>query len=249
MLPREKDSELESRLGKRLFKLWKTVEIYGETGSIKDTAQIMGITQETVERRLSDAVREFENARRFLKEVNKYKYVLFRKETAHSKRIGILCRIGKTLGYKTWIGYNERSYFCYVDGRERVLGDLSDFWKRPKLLGIDNQIWNFLKFIDTLWIRKQKIHYAFEIETTTSFIKAFDRCSNIPFEHHAVKVIAVPRKRKRLLLACIQSNLILHEIKKGNWYLLDFRALERFDKSNAQMDNFAFSDILDGISP
>jgi len=248
MWSKEKDAELEHKLGKRLFKLYKTMEIYEETGSIRDTAQTLGVTQETIERRLSVAVQEVENAKGFLKEAAKYKHVIFKKETAHSKRIGILCKIGEALGYKNWIGNNERSYLCNVDGRERVLGDLSDFWKRPKLLGVDNQTWNFLKFIDTMWIRDQRIHYAFEIETTTSFTKAFDRCSNIPSEHHALKVIVIPRKRKRLLFTSTQSNLILHEIKKGDWYLLDFRALERFNEPNTLINNFVFRNFLEKIS-
>jgi len=60
------------------------MEIYGETGSIKATAQILDVTEETVERRLSVAVQEFENAKRYLKETAKYKYVLFKKETVHA---------------------------------------------------------------------------------------------------------------------------------------------------------------------
>ena len=249
MWHKEEDSELESRLGKRFFKLYKTLEIYGETGSIVDTARILGLTQKTVERRLSVAGQEIENVKKFLKEADKYKHVLYKKETAHSKRIGILCKIGKALGYKNWIGNNERNYLCCVDGQEWVLGKLSDFWKRPKLLGVDNQTWSFLKFIDTMWIRDQRIHYAFEVETTTSFTKAFDRCSNIPSEHHALKVIVIPRKRIRRLLASTQSNLISHEIKKGDWYLLGFRALERFNESNALTNIFVFGNILEKISP
>jgi len=247
MCPREDESELESRLGKRFFKLHKTLEIYGETGNVRDTAHILGVTPKTIERRLSAAGQELENAEKFLKEVEKYKQILFRKETAHSKKIEVLAKVGKVLGYKIWIGNNEQSYLCRVDGEEKVLGDLSDFWKRPKLLSVNSRTWNFLKFIDTMWIRDQRIHYVFEVETTTSFTKAFDRCSNIPSEHHAVKVIVVPRKRKKLLLARVQSNLILQEIEKGNWYLLDFLALKRFDKSDTTMNSFTFTNILERI--
>jgi len=247
MWQRKENSELETRLGKRLFKLLKTLDIYGETGDIKKTAQILGVTEKTVERRLSVAVEELRSAKRFLAKAEKYKSVLYRKESVHRKRIGILCKIGKALGYKTWLASNERSYICYVDGRELVLGDLSDFWRRPRLLGVDSQTWNFLKFIDTMWIGNRKINYAFEIETTTSFTKAFDRCSNIPAEHNAVKVIVIPRKRKRLLIHSVKSNLILHEIEKGNWYLLDFRALEGFNKSNTRMDISDFTNNLERI--
>ena len=247
MWAKKEESELESRLGKRLSKLLKTLDIYGETGDIKKTAETLGITEETVERRLLVAAEEFENATKWVEKVDKYRHVLFRKESPHSRKIALLCKIGKALGYKTWIASNERSYLLHLDDRELVLGDLSDFWRKPKLLGVDIQTWNFLKFIDTMWIRNQRIHYAFEIETTTSFTKAFDRCSNIPTKHHAAKVIVIPRKRKRLLVHSVKSNLILHEIEKGNWYLLDFRALESFAKSNTRMDIPDFTDILERI--
>lgn len=243
----EEDSELESKFGKRLFRLLKTLDVYGETGDVKKTAQILGITEKTVEKRLSVAIEEYKNAQRFLKETDKYRSVLYRKESAHSRGIGTLCKIGKALGYKTWIASNERSYLCHADGRERVLGDLSDFWKRPRILGVDSQTWTFLKFIDTMWIRNQRIHYAFEIETTTSFAKAFSRCSNIPREHHAAKVIVIPRAKKRLLLRSVKSNLILHEIGKGNWYLLDLRTLESFSKLNTRLDISSFMNNLERI--
>jgi hypothetical protein len=162
--------------------------------------------------------------------------------------VSILYEVGKCLSYKIWIGYNERSYLCRVDGKECSLADLSDFWRKPRLLNVNSQTWNFLKFIDILWIKDQRIHYAFEIENTTSFTKAFDRCSNIPLEHHAMKVIVIPRKRKRALLARIQSNLIQDEIKKGNWYILDFGTLEQFKESNRLSNNFIFRQILEQIS-
>jgi hypothetical protein len=70
MEPKVEDSELEARLGKRFFKLCKTLEIYGENGSVRDTARILGLTQKTVEKRLAVAGQEFENAKKFLKEID-----------------------------------------------------------------------------------------------------------------------------------------------------------------------------------
>lgn len=247
MWQNEENSELEARFGKRLTKLLKTLEIYGESGDIKETARVLCVTQRTVENRLSTVAQEFKNAKKFLRETDKYKSVLYRKESAHSKRIGDLCKIGKTLGYKTWIGNNERSYIYSIDGREEILGGLSDFWTSPKLLGVNSQIWGFLRFIDIMWIRDQKVHYAFEIETTTSFTKTFDRSSNIPREHSAIKVVVIPRNRRRSLLLSIRSNLISHEIERGNWYLLDFQTLEDFKKSNS-IGIFDFMNILERIS-
>ncbi|MFZ7138228.1 MAG: hypothetical protein ACOWW1_07405 [archaeon] len=247
MLQDEENFELESRVGKRFFKLIKTAEIYGEDGDIQRTAKVLGITPKTVEKRLDRLAKQFWNSKKYLEEISKYEYLLFQKATAHSKIITHLSELGKNMGYKNWIAVNERKYIINDDKKIKTLNDMSDFYRRPKLIGINRPKWGFIRNIDFMWIKNQKICYSFEVENTTNFTKAFDRCSNIPSEHFTRKVIVIPEKRKNNFLQCITSNLLSTEIKKGNWYLLNFQSVINFRKRN-KIEIQDFGELLKKLS-
>lgn len=146
-----------------------------------------------------------------------------RRESEHSLMIGRLVEIGEKAGYKVWVGLREQgdiyedkplSTFCTF----RDLGSLS--------LAQDKR--DFIENIDLLWLKADKIEYAFEIENTTAITEAINRCSNIPPEHQATKCIVIPEERRALLYKKVNSELLKERVAKEKWKFIYYTDLERF---------------------
>lgn len=144
-------------------------------------------------------------------------------EREHSEMIGFLAQIGKKAGYSIWVGAREQSDM--FEGK--ALAEFCDF-KELHLSGADqNDIDQYIRQIDILWIKDDKIAFAFEVEYTTLITDAFMRCSNIPEAHNTQRIIVIPQERDQLMFRKLNSNLLRESIEKQGWKLVFFEDLRR----------------------
>jgi putative DNA methylase len=142
-------------------------------------------------------------------------------ERAHSEMIGFLAQMGKKAGYSIWIGTREQT--DTFEGK--ALAEFCDF-KELYLSGIDqNDIAQYISQIDILWIKDERIAFAFEVEYTTLITDAFMRCSNIPEVHNPRRIIVIPKERDQLMFRKLNSNLLRESVEKQGWKLIFFEDL------------------------
>jgi hypothetical protein len=142
-------------------------------------------------------------------------------ETLHTRVIAILADLGKMLGFRIWVGSNEQTKIY----GGKPLADYCDF-KELSLLGVLPDKVGYIRQIDLLWIKEGKISWAFEVEYTTAITEAFNRCSNIPEDHGARKVIVIPEEREALLFRKLNSELLKQRAEKEGWRCAFFRDVE-----------------------
>ncbi|GAH63233.1 unnamed protein product, partial [marine sediment metagenome] len=87
---------------------------------------------------------------------------------------------------------------------------------------------DFIQNIDLLWLKADRIEYAFEIENTTAITEAINRCTNIPPEHQTTKCIVIPEERRALLYKKVNSELLKERVAKEGWRFIYYTDLERF---------------------
>lgn len=85
----------------------------------------------------------------------------------------LLARVGSKLGCHIWIATNDQGKVW--NGKR--LGDLS--LKSLPPLGMDASSQRFISLIDVLWIKKNKVAAAFEVEHTTSIYSGLLRMSDL----------------------------------------------------------------------
>lgn len=142
-------------------------------------------------------------------------------ETIHTRIIGILAELGKILGYRIWVGAKEQKEIY----KNKPLADYCDF-KELSVIGVLPHKLNYIQQIDLLWIKEGKISWAFEVEYTTAITEAFNRCSNIPEDHGAKKVIVIPKEREGLLFKKLNSDLLRERAEKEGWRCIFFKDVE-----------------------
>jgi 16S rRNA G966 N2-methylase RsmD len=144
-------------------------------------------------------------------------------EREHSEMIGLLAQMGKKAGYSIWVGAREQSDM--FEGK--ALAQFCDF-KELHLSSVDqNDIDQYIRQIDILWINDEIIAFAFEVEYTTLITDAFMRCSNIPEAHHTQRIIVIPQERDQLMFRKLNSNLLRESVEKQDWKLVFFEDLRR----------------------
>jgi hypothetical protein len=136
---------------------------------------------------------------------------------AHSEMIGMLARIGKERGYSIWIGKPEQSAIAEVIAENVKLGSLVTC--SPKSLdGVTNV--KGVLLMDILWVKGNKVIYAFEVESTTTMTSALQRGSNLPAGTQRIMVL--PEERKADFDRKMQSPLFKDYFEKDEWQLLYF---------------------------
>ena len=145
------------------------------------------------------------------------------RESEHSIMIGHLAEIGKKAGYKVWVGLREQGD-TYED---KPLSTLCTFRDLGSLSLAPDKL-DFIENIDLLWLKADKIEYAFEIENTTAITEAVNRCANIPLEHQTTQCIVIPEERRALLFKKVNSELLKERVAKEGWRFIYYTDLERF---------------------
>lgn len=140
----------------------------------------------------------------------------------HSQFIYILAKLGKSYGFKIWVGKREQSdvykttrlkELCDFDGL--LLQDVSD----DSLQKVSN--------IDLLWIKEGLIAYTFEIENTTAITDAIRRNKHIPYPK-VKKVIVMPKEKYlKNRIEELRKIGIIQEGELGEWGILYYDELEK----------------------
>ncbi len=159
-------------------------------------------------------------------------------EKEHTTVIAILAEIGVQAGYKIHIGEVEQSHELDTP-RLRTKGKLKQYLtynNTTQLKDIINP--DIVADIDLLWIKDDKIEYAFEVECTTSMTSALQRGSNI--QSDVKKVMFLPEARKKQLARKMKSPMFSERYEQDNWHIVFLDVLYKQwnkDKKNTNIDD------------
>ena len=146
--------------------------------------------------------------------------------TEHTKQLVLLSRIGKSMGFKVYIGKAEQSD-RYENKKLSELADLTDL----NILNLENRKKARIEMIDMLWIKNKHIEYAIEVENSTKFISGLQRASNLNYD--IKKIMVLPEARKQEFLS-IQDPLFLEIFKQHNWKYLFYGDVTILQSHQAQ---------------
>lgn len=117
-------------------------------------------------------------------------------EHSHNSIVNNLLNIGKLMGYEVWVTNDLKNKII----NEKRLGELSvDDLNLP---GFDNSTLNILKAIDVIWLQKNYITAAFEVEHTTPIYGGLLRFSDLFLSLPNLKInayIVAPNNRKNVV--------------------------------------------------
>jgi len=145
--------------------------------------------------------------------------------TRHSEIISYLAKIGAARGYDVWIGQREqREVFNTGNVAEEArLRDLVTIDKPGKLNEVANP--KTVLDMDVLWLKKDAVIHAFEVESTTTMTSGLLRGSNLPMT--VAKTMVIPEERDRDFHRKMQSPLFNEHFTKDNWTLVYFDAFRQ----------------------
>ncbi|MDI7258869.1 MAG: DNA methyltransferase [Thermodesulfobacteriota bacterium] len=149
----------------------------------------------------------------------------FARQSQHNEVLALLAEVGKSLGFKIWIGKKEQSE--YADG---LAGNkkLSEYVNAnlDSITNAENK--KTIQGIDLLWIKSNKIASSFEIEFSTSMTSALVRGSNIDSE--VPKYLVIPEEREEQFKRKQKSPMFAEQFEKDNWNLLYFDSIRQLYK-------------------
>lgn len=144
-------------------------------------------------------------------------------DRTHTTIIAILAEIGKSQGYKIWVGKIEQSHVIKdFKNIQEKLGQYVTYKLIVKLKNIKNP--EIIEDIDLIWIKDDHIVKIFEIEATTSIISALSRGSNI--DSNIPKYLILPEDRELQLLRKMKSPMFSERFVNDNWKIIYFYALQ-----------------------
>ncbi len=167
----------------------------------------------------------------------------FARQSQHNEVLALLAEVGKSLGYKIWIGKKEQSE--YADGlidhkklSEYVTVNISD------IDGIENK--KAVEGIDLLWIKHNQIRGSFEIEFSTSMTSGLVRGSNI--DSKIPKYLVIPEEREEQFKRKHKSPMFSERFEKDNWNLLFFDTI-RIKYKKLKTKEVKLESIIDKKGP
>jgi DNA modification methylase len=165
-------------------------------------------------------------------------------EKEHTTIIALLAELGTKSGYKINIGKIEQNHELDTP-RLKKTGKLKQYMNFKNLLQL-RDILNpdIVADIDLLWIKNDKVEYAFEVECTTSMTSALQRCSNL--EKTVKKVMLLPAERTRQLARKMKTPMFSETYEQDNWNIVFFDILyKQWDKYKTKIK----IDELFGVQP
>lgn len=155
-------------------------------------------------------------------------------EKEHTTMIAMLAEIGKSHGFKIWVGKIEQSHeITALPNKSGKLGQYLTFNKIKALTNIQNP--DTVEDIDLIWIRDKSIAVLFEVESTTSMTSGLQRGSNV--EPAVPKFLVLPEERETQLMQKLKSPMFSERFTQDNWKILYFSSLrEEFSKHKGQTD-------------
>lgn len=142
------------------------------------------------------------------------------RKSQHNEILALLAEVGKSLGYRIWIGKKEQTEYADGLAGHKKLSELvtSDITKVINAQNLDT-----VRQIDLLWVKNEKIVSAFEIEFSTSMTSGLMRGSNIVAS--VPKFLVMPEEREEQFNKKIRSPLFSERFKDDNWKILYFDSI------------------------
>lgn len=154
-------------------------------------------------------------------------------EKEHTTIIAILAEMGRSQGFKIWVGKIEQSHkITALPPKSGELRQYVSYKEISRLKNIQNP--DVVEDIDLLWIKNDKVESAFEIESTTSMTSGLQRGSNV--ESSVPKYLVIPEDREGQLLKKLKTPLFGDRFKSDSWRTLYFNVLkEAFGKHKSKV--------------
>lgn len=159
-------------------------------------------------------------------------------EKEHTTIIALLSEIGAKTGYKIHVGKIEQNHQLDTQ-RLKKTGKLKQYITYNNTLKLKDILnADIVGDLDLLWIKNDKIEYAFEVECTTSMTSALQRGSNL--EKSIKKVMLLPAERMNQLARKMKSPMFSERYEDDNWSIILFDVLYNQwnkDKTKTKIDN------------
>jgi len=144
-------------------------------------------------------------------------------QNQHNELIASLAEIGRSRGYRIWVGLPEQTKTVGGLGKTKKLKDyvnvnVATFQGITDITSLQN--------IDLLWVSRASTNViaSFEIEATTPLTEALRRGSTLPDEVR--KYMLLPRERQQSLRKRLQSPLFAGEFARASWHVLFFDQIQ-----------------------
>lgn len=158
----------------------------------------------------------------------------------HNQVIGFLAEIGKKLGFKIHIGLREQGEIYEGKPLSNLLDTIKISLSKP------------IKEIDILWIKDNKIAYAFDVEYTTGITEAIVRGSYIPSVRDVKRILVIPEEREKLLYKKVNAPVLKDRVEEYGWRFMFFKDLKGFfewSKHKKELDVEKFEEIIKALKP
>lgn len=142
------------------------------------------------------------------------------RQSQHNEVLALLAEVGKSLGFKIWIGKKEQSEYADGLAGNKKLSEYVDT-KLDSIINAENK--KTIQMIDLLWIKSNKIIRSFEVEFSTSMTSALVRGSNI--DSKVSKYLVIPEEREEQFRRKQKSPMFLERFEKDSWKLLFFDSI------------------------
>jgi len=144
----------------------------------------------------------------------------FARQSQHNEVLALLAEVGKSLGFKIWIGKKEQSEFANGLAGSKKLSEYVNA-KLDSITNAENR--RTIKDIDLLWIKNNKIVSSFEVEFSTSMTSGLVRGSNI--DSKVPKYLVIPEEREEQFKRKYKSPMFEERFEKDSWKLLFFDSI------------------------
>ena len=142
-------------------------------------------------------------------------------DSKHAEKQIRLAEIGIKKGYKIWCPKPDTGKSVAM--KKLCLKDFPPAISDTNLADI--------KLIDVLWIKNNKIEYAFEVENSTTMTSALERCDYLP-NPNTKKVMVLPCIRKPKLIKKLKNNIFRIPYDCGNWKHIFYEDLDKMSGSD-----------------
>lgn len=161
-------------------------------------------------------------------------------EREHTEMIAILAEIGKSHGFKIWVGKNEQSHsISKITPESGELRKYVTLKNLKRVMNIQNP--DTVDDIDLLWAKENQVICSFEIEATTTMTESLNRGSNINSE--VPKFIVIPQEREPQLLRKMKSPMFAKRFRDDSWKVIYFESLMyEYSKKKGKTNIFRLCD-------
>ena len=165
------------------------------------------------------------------------------RESQHNEVLALLAEVGKSLGFKIWIGKKEQSEFADGLAGHKKLSEYVNV-TLESITNAENK--KTIQGIDLLWIKSNKIVSSLEVEFSTSMTSGLVRGSNI--DSAVPKYLVIPEEREEQFRRKQKSPMFAERFEKDSWRLLFFDSI-RHSYKKLKSKELELSSIINKKGP